>query len=84
MKTYRRETEMVPVRVEVMCNTCKVPMEFTGRQLLMSPPLYPHVCPKCGLTMNIRSRCYPRIEYRVNGEPCDVQLPVAGLEHNNE
>lgn len=42
-----RLTELRVWQVTVTCDTCDVPVIFTGRVYDSLPPKYPHVCPRC-------------------------------------
>lgn len=58
-----RKTEVRPIKVDMICDVCgKGWMRPTNVTLTVYPPLYPHVCDKCGHTENY-SKCYPYIEW---------------------
>lgn len=65
-----KKREVRTYKVELICDECGVPMEFTGMMLTSYPPQYPHKCPKCGKHETV-FECYPKIEYEYVDEEKD-------------
>lgn len=47
---------------ELICDNCGAKMEFSGIVLTSAPPMFEHICPKCGKRVNPREK-YPLIRY---------------------
>lgn len=59
---------LYPFRVDKSCEVCgEGRMRSTGMMLTIDPPLYPHVCNRCGDGEEFRS-VYPTIEYLTEAE----------------
>ena len=56
------------VHAHCMENDGKCPgrMQFTGQSLMMSPPLYVHVCSRCSTRVDLDA-IYPKIEHHPDG-----------------
>ncbi len=59
-----REVPVRALEVSAICEKCRVgvSMIYKGIMLTVDPPLYPHECPRCGVTENLEG-IYPRIEH---------------------
>ncbi len=57
-----KKNQVIAYEVDNECE-CGGKMRPTGTCLTMNPPLFPHVCEKCGKgeTYNV---CYPYIQYK--------------------
>lgn len=54
--------EVKTFKVILKCDKCKDGiMKYNGIVLTSNPPLFPHVCNKCGYKQNIRGKKYPHI-----------------------
>lgn len=65
-----KKREVRTYMVELICDECGVPMEFTGIVYDSYPGQYEHRCPKCGRT-SYPDRSYPIIEYEYIDEEKD-------------
>lgn len=61
--SQEKKTELIPYRVELICD-CGGQMLPTGVILLSDPPQYPHRCNKCGKEETCWDSKYPYIEYK--------------------
>ena len=57
-----KRREVKTYKVELICDECGTPMEFTGVVLTTYPGQYEHRCPKCGRTAS-PTCAYPITEY---------------------
>jgi hypothetical protein len=69
-----RKTVMVPVRVELLCPNDGVVMVAVG-QTQEKPPLYPHLCPKCGHAEKLKTQT-PSIRFEPNGDPEESEVEI--------
>lgn len=46
----------------LICDNCGTEMVFSGIVLTSCPPMFEHICPKCGKKVNPREE-YPLIRY---------------------
>jgi hypothetical protein len=58
-----RERSVKAIEQTAMCLICEVPLNDTGMVLTVSPPLFVHMCPKCGVKRNLAAS-YPRMIFR--------------------
>lgn len=65
-----KRREVRTYKVELICDECGVPMEFTGMVYTTYPGQYEHRCPKCGRT-SCPNCAYPIIEYEYVDEEKD-------------
>jgi hypothetical protein len=60
--------EVQTYEVDYICDECKEGrMRFTGVELTVHPPIYPHLCDKCKLRKDFRC-IYPKIVYEKAGD----------------
>ena len=52
------KTEIKTFRIKLACDECDGDMIYNGIVLTSNPPLFPHVCNKCGVKINSRKK-YP-------------------------
>lgn len=63
-----KEIEVITYAVAYVCDNCNErEMTPNGIMKMLNPPLYEHVCMKCGFKKNLREN-YPLIKYRRNEE----------------
>lgn len=58
-----RTTPVLPVWVDLICETCDVPMVATGVTFPTAPMKYEHRCPNCRQTLNVVGKTYPFIRH---------------------
>ncbi len=64
--------------VSLICDECGVgEMKPSGVQYLLFPPLYQHICDKCGAEKRIESPPYPRVEYESIADKIAVESILA-------
>jgi hypothetical protein len=56
-------TEVIPFKVDLLCDECGTEMKWNGVILTSYPPKYPHMCPKCGAVQKTL-KSYPDIIYQ--------------------
>jgi uncharacterized Zn finger protein len=57
-----KRREVKTYKVDLICDECGTPMEFTGVVLTSYPGQYVHKCPNCGRTES-PACAYPITEY---------------------
>ena len=57
-----KKREIKTYQVQLICDDCGTPMDFTGHITSDSPVGFIHRCPKCGRT-ETQSHSYPITEY---------------------
>lgn len=59
----KRYFMMTPILVEAWCKICKESLSNLQEISLSNPPVYLHVCPKCGSEFHL-DKSYPYMDYQ--------------------